>query len=692
MKKNLFLFLIILCGVSFGGILPEPRSIEYGEVIRLRPEQIRVTAPDLPAAKLALEFLRLPPFGGEAKLELVLKCGAEKESENYTINYDRNGRRIMIEGEGPRGIFHGAMTLLQLIRPDGDHWEITLAKVKDGPVWKERYFGDYSPFGTDSLAFAAKYKYGGLAFQFRSEWHKFTKEKYARIFAGQRRYLESGVLKFMLVYHIYATTGQRERKLFNIADEEDLKGLAKRCRFAYESGFRSIMICADDWTPLENGCYTLTSPEEKRRFNGSAAAGHAYLMSYLRESLPQARWSFCPPVYSIRHTRNAPQMIRYLEELGKKLPREIPVVWTGPQVISSEITEEDHRIFSTYMGGHRSMIWDNSECAPFPVHRWETKIAPALASGGIFCNAHTFGGSPWQRWYAVTANEYLWNPGAYDADRAFAKLFRHFRPHYDVREVFTFQKTFDELNQMSRQADFKGKLAELKRMERSLENKGLVKIWTRNQLNALYAKLESPRPQMTVPLISKAPAIDGKLDDLCWRGIPEQQLVTRYGAETKTGRRTFIKAAFDREALYFAFRVEHDKPLDKRVSGHTLDLFSGPDLVELFLKPGEKFIQIALDYRGGRFTGCFGMPQGFRPGHEWNGAVRQEKGFWSAEIRIPFALLSEIGALQPSNGTRWDANFCREYNAVKELQCWSPAHANSFLNPAMFGTITFSEK
>lgn len=688
--NRLISFLLLWCSVSFAGILPEPQSVEYGPVIRLQPERIRVTAPDVPAAKLALEFLCLPPFSGEAKLDLVLKCGTVN-SENYTLDYDMERKRLVIEGEGPAGMFHGVMTLLQLIRRDGGKWEITLAKVKDGPVWGERYIGDYSPFGKEQLAFAAKYKYGGLAFQFRSEWHKFTGEKYAKIFAAQRNYLDAGVLKFMLVYHIYATTGKRERKLFNIADEEDLKGLVERCRFAYESGFRSIMICADDWTPLENGCYILTSPEEKCKFNGSAAAGHAYLMSWLKERLPQVRWSFCPPVYSIRHTVNAPPMIQYLKELGRMLPEDIPVVWTGPQVISSEITEEDHRIFSGYAGGHKTLIWDNSECNPYPIHRWETKIASSLASGGIFCNAHGFGGSPWQRWFAVTANEYFWNPAAYDADRTFTKIYGHFRPHYDVREVFAFQKRFDELNNMSPWDDFREQLAKLKRMDRCLQKKGLVNFWTRGQLDGLYAKLESPRPRMEVPLISRQPIIDGKTDDPCWRNVREREFVARNGAKTKDGRRTFVKAVFDREALYFAFRVEYDEPLFETASGHSLDLFRSSDLVELFLKPGERYLQAALDHRGFRFTSFFGTPSGFRTKHDWQGKVWKGQGQWTAEIRIPFALLSEIGAVPPSNRMTWNANFCREYNVGKELQCWSPAHSNSFLDPAMFGTLVFIE-
>ena len=48
--NRLISFLLLWCSVSFAGILPEPQSVEYGPVIRLQPERIRVTAPDVPAA------------------------------------------------------------------------------------------------------------------------------------------------------------------------------------------------------------------------------------------------------------------------------------------------------------------------------------------------------------------------------------------------------------------------------------------------------------------------------------------------------------------------------------------------------------------------------------------------------------------------------------------------------------------
>jgi hypothetical protein len=47
---------------------------------------------------------------------------------------------------------------------------------------------------------------------------------------------------------------------------------------------------------------------------------------------------------------------------------------------------------------------------------------------------------------------------------------------------------------------------------------------------------------------------------------------------------------------------------------------------------------------------------------------------WSAELFIPFALLSPLQNTPPSKGTVWHANFCRlDYDFGKMMKwSWSP--------------------
>jgi protein O-GlcNAcase/histone acetyltransferase len=83
------------------------------------------------------------------------------------------------------------------------------------------------------------------------------------------------------------------------------------------------------------------------------AAFHA-----LRQRAPGARFLFCPTAYCSRMVSSGLGGRGYLEDLGRELSPEIEVLWTGPEIISREITiahlEEVSRALR-----RRPIIWDN---------------------------------------------------------------------------------------------------------------------------------------------------------------------------------------------------------------------------------------------------------------------------------------------------------------------------------------------
>lgn len=693
MQKNSFIFILTfsLAINAFCWLIPKPFFVEYGPELQVETQKVKINAEDTPATKLALEFLALPNAENDIAFEINLRIN-KKLNYDYEIKYAADKKSINVEGSNAREMFNATMILLQLLERKDNLLKIQLANVQDKTLWEKRFMGNYSPFSEANLQFAAKYQFSGLAYQHRDEWHKINQERFHKAFARQKKYADAGVLDFMLVYHIYAVWGERQRGLFNIASEENLQELAQYCKFAQENGFSSIMICADDWTPLINGKYSLINQEEKEKFNDSAGLGHAYLMTYLQQALPEVEWFFCPPVYSLAHCKDLPQMQLYLQELAENLPSNVSIVWTGPKVISQEIILADEKIFSNFANGHNTFIWDNSECVPVPVHRWESNIAQELAEKGIFVNAKAFDGDHWKTWFVCSANEYLRNPNNYSKDEVYARILQNFRPDLEHKEVRLMQGLYDKLNSKKPDEDPQKELKKLKEIEKDWQDRKLMSRWMKNYLNALYAKVEAVRPQMEVMLSAKVPEIDGKLDDECWKNIPAQEYRTRAGENVKAGRKTYVKALFNREAIYFAFTVETDTDLpDTNYSNPINDFFKSSDLIELFIKPGDKYMQLAMDHRGYKFDTYYGVKRGEKPKTAWEGALQKNKKGWTLEIKVPFALLYELGASPPSDSVKWQANFCREYNAGNELQCWSPTHANSFLNPQMFGTIIFKE-
>ncbi len=63
---------------------------------------------------------------------------------------------------------------------------------------------------------------------------------------------------------------------------------------------------------------------------------------------------------------------------------------------------------------------------------------------------------------------------------------------------------------------------------------------------------------------------------------------------------------------------------------------------------------------------------------------------WTAEIFVPFALLSPLGNVPPKTGTLWNANFCRlDYDEGKMIKwAWSPIET-SFHEFQKYKTIRF---
>jgi len=680
-------------------ILPPPQQARYWPAMTVSAEHIKVTIPEsLKCATLLRRFLTEASIDGSStnpQLEIRFTCeNPASRDEGYRIHY-RPGLLNVI-GNGPNGTFNGGMTLLQLIRCEGNQVTLIPAEIRDRPTWSTRFIGDYEPFSAAMLQTAARMKFGGMAFQFRTEWTLLTPEKYRRFFAPMKPYVDSGIMQFMLVYHIYCTGAKQERPFFNIASETDLADLIARCRFAAESGFGHIMICTDDWTPMQAGRYVLLHPEEKTRFHDSAGLAHGYLMQRLQQALPDVQWSFCPPVYSLSHLAGSPSMTEYLRDLGTALPTSIPIVWTGPKVVSSNITVADHNRFSALTGHHSLMIWDNSECAPAPVHRWETRLAPELAQleKGIFLNAKAFHGGIWKTCYVMTANNYLWNPDVSQADFNQRLVCARMMPQYDFQAIRELQLRYDRLSKITPGQPFQPDLDQLKKQEKELAKCGLMDRWFKTYLDSLYTRLESPRPQLDCPLRSGAPVIDGNPDDSFWKNIPAQTLLTRNGKPVKNGRRTTLRAAFTREALYFALAMETDQPLlENRLFNPQNDIFRSSDLIELFLQPKNngEFWQFVIDCQGNRvgIVPKLNWPKIVE--NEWQTAIRRTASGWTAEIKIDFRLLAKIGGQPPSNQTKWQMNCGREYNAGKELQCWSPVGNNSFLDAVMFGTLRFQE-
>ncbi len=101
--------------------------------------------------------------------------------------------------------------------------------------------------------------------------------------------------------------------------------------------------------------------EDMERY-GSLASAQCYVANavykWARERSPHARLLFCPTAYCGRMAAEGLGGEGYLPDVGRELLPKIDVFWTGPDIISREITVAHVREFQNLLR-RKPVIWDN---------------------------------------------------------------------------------------------------------------------------------------------------------------------------------------------------------------------------------------------------------------------------------------------------------------------------------------------
>lgn len=136
--------------------------------------------------------------------------------------------------------------------------------------------------------------------------------------------------------------------------EGDLKALCRRFAQMLELGCEHFALLLDDIPDRMHA-------DDAARWNSFAAAqSHVAneLFRWVRERSPRARFLFCPTPYCGRMAERQFGGAGYLETLGRELRPEIDVFWTGPEIISREITVPHIRELQEILR-RKPLIWDN---------------------------------------------------------------------------------------------------------------------------------------------------------------------------------------------------------------------------------------------------------------------------------------------------------------------------------------------
>lgn len=138
------------------------------------------------------------------------------------------------------------------------------------------------------------------------------------------------------------------------ASDADLSHLRERFDQMIGLGARHFALLFDDIPDR-------LDPADLARW-GSLAAAQAHvansLTQHLRGRIPEARMLFCPTPYCGRMDRAGHGGPGYLDTLGAHLAAGIDILWTGPEIVSREITVEHVRDIAGRLR-RKPLIWDN---------------------------------------------------------------------------------------------------------------------------------------------------------------------------------------------------------------------------------------------------------------------------------------------------------------------------------------------
>ncbi len=137
-------------------------------------------------------------------------------------------------------------------------------------------------------------------------------------------------------------------------ESADRRALRERCEQMMAAGADGIALLFDD-IPDD------IAADDLRRW-GSLAAAQAdvanELFATLREGKPGCLAAFCPTPYCGRMAAAQLGGADYLATLGASLDISIEVFWTGPEIVSDEISVEHVRAIATTLR-RKPIIWDN---------------------------------------------------------------------------------------------------------------------------------------------------------------------------------------------------------------------------------------------------------------------------------------------------------------------------------------------
>ncbi|MDD3926103.1 MAG: beta-N-acetylglucosaminidase domain-containing protein, partial [bacterium] len=357
---------------------------------------------------------------------------------------DKNRNIVLCMGHDKLGEYWGIQSLRQLLV--GRNREVCLAEARvfDYPAFRQRgYF--VSPitrtFFVQHGKFAPEYKFntvflnGALFSSFEGGWDSWKKNQHEEgmsdikdiaVYMKQR-----GLISIVLIHgnkmrfysSDYGYNTLKKDAEIRISEDKDIQGVSAWSKSLLSAGVGGICINYDDT------CYPMNL-KDKEKF-GDAAHAHAYLINricaLLKKDNPDFRFFFCPPFYMSKWQAEGLGKYEngddYLRFLGANIPRNVEVFWTGPDVISRRVTQENVQQWVGLLG-RNTAYFDNLFGGPHPGYSYyfdPKDFKTQFPADFQRClSTYMMAGYSWGHYRVclATLGDYLWNPENYDPEES----------------------------------------------------------------------------------------------------------------------------------------------------------------------------------------------------------------------------------------------------------------------------------
>jgi hypothetical protein len=339
--------------------------------------------------------------------------------------------RVVLAGVDGDGTFYAAQTLSQLlVERDGRHWLVG-AEVRDEPTAPYRgviegFYGEPWSHAArlGQLDFHGEHKLNTYVYAPKDD--PFHRERWREPYpADKLEQLRELVLRARM-NHVDFVFSVSPGQDICYSSDQDFARLTAKMEALQGLGVKAFALLFDD-IDLSFHC-----ADDQARFGSDtspAAAAQAHLLNrFVSEFLvprPGLRPLLTVPT-EYTGTRSSP----YRERFAALVAPSIIVYWTGPDVVSPELSEqqasEAHGLFK-----HDLLLWDNYPVNDFAPERLflgplEGRAPASLQQGLVGFTANPMNQAEASKIPLGTVADFLWNPGAYSPERSWETSLKRF--------------------------------------------------------------------------------------------------------------------------------------------------------------------------------------------------------------------------------------------------------------------------